>query len=106
MTTIPPPPSEQRPTYISMHAINRYKERIEDVETAEVIRRLRLVVEKHRKAPPGVYSIESTGAQPPVAVKLIVNETFGITTVYPVTREQVTKSMTAGNWVPRGKRQT
>ena len=99
----PPPPSAQRTTYISAHAIQRYQERIENVETTEVIRRLRAVVEPHRKAPPGVYSIESRKAGPPVSVKLIVNETFGVTTVYPVTDNQIIRSMKAGNWLPRNK---
>lgn len=99
----PPPPSAQRTTYISAHAIQRYQERIENVEMVEVIRRLRAIVDPHRKAPPGVYSIESSKAGPPVAVKLIINETFGVTTVYPVTDNQIARSMIAGNWVPRNK---
>ena len=96
-----PPPSEQRPTYISGHAIKRYQERIENVEPVEVIRRLRAVVEPHRKAPPGAYSIESHRFSPPVVVKLVVNATFGVTTVYPVTNTQIVRSMKAGNWTPR-----
>lgn len=98
---VPPPPSQQRPTYISAHAIKRYKERIENVDSAEVIRRLRAIIQPHRKAPEGVYSIESRKYGPPVAVKLMVNETFGVTTVYPVTNSQITRAMKDGNWVPK-----
>lgn len=94
-------PGQRRTTYISAHAIERYKDRIENVDSAEVIRRLRAIVEPHRLAPPGVYSIESRKSGPPVSVKLMVNETFGVTTVYPVTNTQITRSVKAGNWVPR-----
>lgn len=89
--------------FISAHAIQRYQERIENVPSEEVIRRLRAIITPHRKAPPGTYSIESRKAGPPVSVKLIVSDTFGITTVYPVTTNQVTRSMKAGNWMPRAK---
>lgn len=96
------PPSAQCPTYISAHAIDRYIERIDPKATRdEAIRRLRTIVERHRSAPPGMYSIESDRGGPPVIVKLIVNDTFGVTTVYPVTRAQVARAIKAGNWVPK-----
>lgn len=102
------PPTAQRPTYISAHAIERYRTRIDPkVDDAEIIRRIRAIVEPHRGAGPGVYSISSERPNngPPVAVKLIVNETFGVTTVYPVTKKQIERATKAGNWVPKEAKQ-
>lgn len=81
----------------------RYKQRIENVDSAEVIRRLRAIIEPHKKAPEGVYSIESRKYGPPVSVKLMVNGTFGVTTVYPVTNSQITRATRDGNWEPKGE---
>lgn len=101
------PPTAQRPTFISAHVIERYIQRIDPkCSPEEAIRRIRNIVDKHRSAPPGVYSITSDKSEngPPVTVKIIVNETFGVTTVYPVTKKQVNRATKQGNWVPKARR--
>lgn len=103
MRKLPPPPSKQRLVWISNHAVARYKERIENVSTEEAVRRLRAIVEPHRGLTEGVYTIQSTKVGPPVDVKLMINGQFGVSTVYPVTNNQVVRAMKAGNWVPRTK---
>lgn len=98
---IPPPPNKQRLVWISNHAVARYRERIENVGTEEAVRRLRAIVEPHRGLTEGTYTIQSTKNGPPVDVKLIINDQFAVSTVYPVTNNQITRAMKAGNWVPR-----
>jgi hypothetical protein len=86
--------------YVSKHAIERYQQRIENCKPEEVIQRLRKIVEPHRKAKPGSWSIESRKCGPPCKVQFTINEdgSGGITSVYCVTDAQKTRALVDRNW--------
>jgi len=95
----PPPPSKQRTVFISLHAIQRYQERIENVSREVATQRLRDIVTPHKSVAEGTYSIESRKVGPPVSVKVVVTGSMvDVPTVYPVTNNQIARAVKAKNW--------
>jgi len=102
MKTAPPPPSKQRTVFVSLHAIQRYQERIENVSREVANQRLRDIVIPHKGMSDGSYSVESRKFGPPVSVKVVVSGSMvDIPTVYPVTDNQITRSMKTSSWRSR-----
>ncbi len=92
--------------YVSRHAIERYRERIENVAPLEVIARLRAGVTPHRTLPPGVWNLEMAKKGPGARVKLIVDErAVNVVTVHPLTDAQEVRGMQKGNWDGRERAQ-
>lgn len=95
----PPPPGRSTNIFVTKHAIERYQQRIENIEAPEAIRRLRAIAEPHRKIGEGEYRIESRKSGPPVCAKIVVgNGEFSIVSVYPVTNAQIIRAAKNKNW--------
>lgn len=87
--------------YISKHAILRYQQRIENAKPEEVIRRLRKMMEPHRKAAEGHWSFETRKCGPACKIQFTVNPDGSavVTSVYCVTDAQKTRALVDRNWV-------
>lgn len=95
MTTV----ARRPPLFVSLHAIQRYQQRVENVIDHEAIMRLRTMMEPHRTLPKGHYIIESNRHGPPCQAKVIVkDEETVIVTVFPTSDHQVTRALADRNW--------